>query len=305
MTEIRIRPAGTPDAAAITILADIAGYCLPHWVWSNSPDRRPGESVLAFGRRRVLRQDSVFSYRKTFVADVDGEVAGMLLGYRQPDVAAPVGDDVPEPLRPLSELEALAPGTWYVNILSVFEEFQGSGIGRRLLEKADALNHGRHLRRHHHRRRAGRLCRGDPRSQLGLKTAIVENKHLGGICLNWGCIPTKALLRTSEIYHAMERAKEFGLSAEKPGYDTAAIVKRSRGVSGQLSTGVGFLMKKNKIDVIWGTATIDAGQGQGEGGRRRESAQGRARRRRYAAKHIIVATGARPRELPGLERDGS
>jgi ribosomal protein S18 acetylase RimI-like enzyme len=139
MTEIRIRPAGTPDAAAITILADIAGYCLPHWVWSNSPDRRPGESVLAFGRRRVLRQDSVFSYRKTFVADVDGEVAGMLLGYRQPDVAAPVGDDVPEPLRPLSELEALAPGTWYVNILSVFEEFQGSGIGRRLLEKADAL----------------------------------------------------------------------------------------------------------------------------------------------------------------------
>jgi dihydrolipoamide dehydrogenase len=139
-------------------------------------------------------------------------------------------------------------------------------------------------------------------AQLGLKTAIVENKHLGGICLNWGCIPTKALLRTSEIYHAMERAKEFGLSAEKIGYDTAAIVKRSRGVSDQLSTGVGFLMKKNKIDVIWGTATI-AGTGRVSVDAAENPPKGALGGGAYAAKNIVIATGARPRELPGLERD--
>ncbi|HEX5868543.1 MAG TPA: FAD-dependent oxidoreductase, partial [Beijerinckiaceae bacterium] len=95
-------------------------------------------------------------------------------------------------------------------------------------------------------------------AQLGLKTAVVDREHLGGICLNWGCIPTKALLRSAEIYHYMEHAKDYGLSAEKIGFDAGAIVKRSRGVSERLSTGVGFLMKKNKIDVIWGEAKLDA-----------------------------------------------
>ncbi|HZB62919.1 MAG TPA: FAD-dependent oxidoreductase, partial [Microvirga sp.] len=93
-------------------------------------------------------------------------------------------------------------------------------------------------------------------AQLGLKTAVVEREHLGGICLNWGCIPTKALLRSAEIFHYMEHAKDYGLSAEKIGFDAAAIVQRSRGVSGRLNGGVGMLLKKNKVDVIWGEASI-------------------------------------------------
>ena len=95
-------------------------------------------------------------------------------------------------------------------------------------------------------------------AQLGLKVAIVEREHMGGICLNWGCIPTKALLRSSEVYHLMHRATEFGLSADNIGYDLDAVVKRSRGVAKQLSGGVAHLMKKNKIDTIMGTATMTA-----------------------------------------------
>src|SRR5437764_8279990 len=95
-------------------------------------------------------------------------------------------------------------------------------------------------------------------AQLGFKTAIVERDYLGGICLNWGCIPTKALLRSAEIFHYMQHAKDFGLSAEKIAYDTKAVVQRSRGVSKRLNAGVGFLMKKNKVTVIWGEAAIDA-----------------------------------------------
>ena len=93
-------------------------------------------------------------------------------------------------------------------------------------------------------------------AQLGFKTAIVEKAHLGGICLNWGCIPTKALLRSADVYHSMQHAKSFGLSAKEVSFDIAAVVKRSRGVSGQLSQGVGFLLKKNKVDVIWGSARL-------------------------------------------------
>src|SRR5437660_11214209 len=95
-------------------------------------------------------------------------------------------------------------------------------------------------------------------AQLGFKTAIVEREHLGGICLNWGCIPTKALLRSAEILHYLQHAKDYGLSAEKVAFDAAAVVKRSRSVSKRLNDGVGFLMKKNKVAVIWGDATLDA-----------------------------------------------
>ena len=95
-------------------------------------------------------------------------------------------------------------------------------------------------------------------SQLGLKTAIVERDKLGGICLNWGCIPTKALLRSAEIFHYLQHAKDYGLSAEKVAFDPSAVVKRSRAVSKRLNDGVGFLMKKNKVTVIWGEAVIDA-----------------------------------------------
>ncbi len=140
-------------------------------------------------------------------------------------------------------------------------------------------------------------------AQLGLKTAVVENKHLGGICLNWGCIPTKALLRSSEIYHYFQHAKDYGLKADNIGYDTAAVVKRSRAVSAQLSNGVGFLLKKNKVDVIWGKAKL------GKGGKvtvegAENPPKGALGGGEYAGKHVIVATGARPRALPGLEPDG-
>src|SRR5246127_5793664 len=93
---------------------------------------------------------------------------------------------------------------------------------------------------------------------LGFKTAIVEKAYLGGICLNWGCIPTKALLRSAEIFHYMQHAKDYGLSAEKVGFDPKAVVQRSRAVAKRLNDGVAFLMKKNKVNVIWGEATIDA-----------------------------------------------
>jgi dihydrolipoamide dehydrogenase len=140
-------------------------------------------------------------------------------------------------------------------------------------------------------------------AQLGFKTAIVERAHLGGICLNWGCIPTKALLRSAEIYHYMQHAKDYGLSAEKVSYDTAAVVKRSRGVSVRLSTGVGFLMKKNKVSVIWGEAVIDAPGKLTVKTSNVEAPKGALGPGSYQAKHIIVATGARPRALPGLEPD--
>src|SRR5436305_9761293 len=95
-------------------------------------------------------------------------------------------------------------------------------------------------------------------AQLGFKTAIIEKSYLGGICLNWGCIPTKALLRSAEIFHYLQHAKSYGLSAEKVSYDPTAVVARSRAVSKRLNDGVGFLMKKNKVAVIWGEAAVDA-----------------------------------------------
>jgi len=140
-------------------------------------------------------------------------------------------------------------------------------------------------------------------AQLGFKTAIIEKAYLGGICLNWGCIPTKALLRSAEIFHYMQHSKDYGLTAEKVSYDPSAVVKRSRGVSKRLNDGVGFLMKKNKVTVIWGEAAIDApGKITVKAGRG-EAPKGTLGPGSYQAKHIIIATGARPRVLPGLEPD--
>ena len=133
-------------------------------------------------------------------------------------------------------------------------------------------------------------------AQLGLKVACVEREHLGGICLNWGCIPTKALLRSSEVFHLMHRAKEFGLSVEKPGYDIDKVVERSRGVAKQLSAGVGHLLKKNKVTVIMGAATITAPG--------KVSVKTDKGTEELTAKSVILATGARARNLPGLEADG-
>ena len=139
-------------------------------------------------------------------------------------------------------------------------------------------------------------------AQLGFKTAVVERAHLGGICLNWGCIPTKALLRSAEVFHHFERAADYGLAAKDVSFDIAAVVKRSRGISAQLNQGVGFLMKKNKVDVIWGAAKL-----KGKGALTVEGAEGAPKGALgsgdYSAKHIVIATGARPRALPGLEPD--
>ena len=141
-------------------------------------------------------------------------------------------------------------------------------------------------------------------AQLGYKTAIVEKSYLGGICLNWGCIPTKALLRSAEIYHYLQHAKDYGLKADNVSYDPSEIVKRSRGVSKRLNDGVGFLMKKNKVSVIWGEAAIDAAGKVTVKASKTEAPKGTLGPGPYQAKHIIVATGARPRVLPGLEPDG-
>jgi dihydrolipoamide dehydrogenase len=140
-------------------------------------------------------------------------------------------------------------------------------------------------------------------AQLGFKTAIIERAYLGGICLNWGCIPTKALLRSAEIYHYMQHAKDYGLSADKVAFDAGAVVKRSRAVSKRLNDGVGFLMKKNKVTVIWGEAAIDAPGKVTVKAAKAEAPKGALGAGTYQAKHIIVATGARPRVLPGLEPD--
>jgi dihydrolipoamide dehydrogenase len=129
-------------------------------------------------------------------------------------------------------------------------------------------------------------------AQLGLKVAVVEREHLGGICLNWGCIPTKALLRSAEVFHLMQRAGEFGLKADAISYDLKAVVKRSRGVAAQLSAGVKHLLKKNKVDVVMGEASILA------------AGKVKVGEKTLAGKNIIIATGARARELPGLEADG-
>lgn len=140
-------------------------------------------------------------------------------------------------------------------------------------------------------------------AQLGFKTAIVERAHLGGICLNWGCIPTKALLRSAEIFHYMQHAKDYGLSADNIGFDPKAVVARSRAVSKRLNEGVGFLMKKNKVSVIWGEAAIEApGKVTVKAGKS-EAPKGVLPPGSYQAKHIIIATGARPRVLPGIEPD--
>jgi len=133
-------------------------------------------------------------------------------------------------------------------------------------------------------------------AQLGLKVAVVEREHMGGICLNWGCIPTKALLRSAEVFHLMHRAKEFGLKAGDIGYDLDAVVQRSRGVSKQLNAGVGHLLKKNKVTSVMGTATITA--------KGKVSVKTEKGNEELTARNIVLATGARARELPGLEADG-
>jgi dihydrolipoamide dehydrogenase len=138
-------------------------------------------------------------------------------------------------------------------------------------------------------------------AQLKMKTAIVEREALGGVCLNWGCIPTKALLRTAEVYTNMKHAADFGLKAENVGFDLEAVVKRSRNVAGKLSGGIGYLMKKNKIEVVMGTARLEKGSPAPIVRVKTKDGEETIR-----AKHVILATGARARTIPqaGLEADG-
>ena len=133
-------------------------------------------------------------------------------------------------------------------------------------------------------------------AQLGLQVACVEREHLGGICLNWGCIPTKAMLRSAEVFHLMHRAEEFGLSASGIAYDLPAVVKRSRGVARQLNQGVGHLLKKNGVATIMGEARL--------AGRGRVAVRTEKGEEEHEAPAVVIATGARARNLPGLEADG-
>lgn len=134
-------------------------------------------------------------------------------------------------------------------------------------------------------------------SQLGLKTAIIERESLGGICLNWGCIPTKALLKSAQVFEYLNHSKEYGISADNIKADFGAVIKRSRDVADGMSKGIQFLMKKNKIDVIMGTATVKAGKIV-------EVKLADGKTETHEAKHIIIATGARSRQLPNLPQDG-
>lgn len=134
-------------------------------------------------------------------------------------------------------------------------------------------------------------------SQLGLKTAVVEKEALGGICLNWGCIPTKALLKSANVFEYLQHAEDYGLSVKDPKADFGAVVKRSRGVADKMSNGVQFLMKKNKIDVLSGTGKVKPGK-------KIDVTDDKGKTTEYSANHIVIATGARSRQLPNLPQDG-
>ena len=135
-------------------------------------------------------------------------------------------------------------------------------------------------------------------AQLGFKTAIIEKENLGGICLNWGCIPTKALLKSAHVFKYLQKAEDYGLNkVENPGFDFSKVIQRSRGVATKMSGGIAFLMKKNKIDVIMGTAKVQKGKKVSV-----TDKDGKATE--YSGNHIIIATGARSRELPNLPQDG-
>ena len=148
-------------------------------------------------------------------------------------------------------------------------------------------------------------------AQLGMKVAIVEREHMAGICSNWGCIPTKALLRSAEVYGHMEHAEEYGLTAGKFGFDIAAIVERSRKIAGRMNNGVQFLMKQNKIDIIWGEATLTAPGEVKVAAMTKKPVEPQWPAPKnplgegvYKARNVVIATGARPRVLPGIEPDG-
>ncbi|MBP7174079.1 MAG: dihydrolipoyl dehydrogenase [Cloacibacterium sp.] len=134
-------------------------------------------------------------------------------------------------------------------------------------------------------------------SQLGFKTAIIEKENLGGICLNWGCIPTKALLKSAQVFKYINHAEEYGLNKVETDFDFSNVIARSRGVAGKMSKGIEFLMKKNKIDVILGTAKVQKGK-------KVSVTDKDGQTKEYTAQHIIIATGARSRELPNLPQDG-
>ena len=132
-------------------------------------------------------------------------------------------------------------------------------------------------------------------SQLGLKVAVVEKESLGGVCLNWGCIPTKALLKSAQVFEYINHAKDYGITVKDVNADFPSIIKRSRDVADGMSNGIAYLMKKNKVDVINGYGKVKSGN--------KISVTANGKVSDYNAKHIIIATGARSRELPNLPQD--
>jgi len=134
-------------------------------------------------------------------------------------------------------------------------------------------------------------------SQLGFKTAVIEKENLGGVCLNWGCIPTKALLKSAQVFDYLKHAEDYGLSLDNPDKDFTKVVARSRGIADGMSKGVQFLMKKNKIDIIEGFGKVKTGK-------KIDVTTSNGKTTEYSADHIIIATGARSRELPNLPQDG-
>ena len=140
--------------------------------------------------------------------------------------------------------------------------------------------------------------------QLGLRVGLIERTHLGGICLNWGCIPTKAMLKATDVLHQAEQASRFGLYPLTPAIAPDRLVARAAEVSGQLATGVAFLLKKNGVDLIWGAARLTSAGGVEVAASETPAPRGALGPGHYAAPHVILATGARPRSLPGLEPDG-
>jgi dihydrolipoamide dehydrogenase len=134
-------------------------------------------------------------------------------------------------------------------------------------------------------------------SQLGLKTAIVERENLGGICLNWGCIPTKALLKSAQVFQYIKHAKDYGITVGEAHADFGAVIKRSRDVANGMSKGVNFLMKKNNIDIITGQGRVKAGK--------KVEVEKDGQKTEYSATNIIIATGGRARQLPNIPIDGT
>jgi thioredoxin reductase/predicted GNAT family acetyltransferase len=311
---LHIRPATRADSADIVILDDIASSGLASHVLQVGVREGKYDRPLEFGRDGYAFIDGAYSWKNVLIAETEDGIAGMSLSFEL--TGGPGDQGLPDPvLGPLEALKALAVGTRMIDSVAVYTRFRGQGIGRALVQAelgraggassiiTDVIIIGSG---------PGGYIAAIRAAQLGLKTAVVEREHLAGICSNWGCIPTKALLRSAEVLHLSEHAKNYGLKLEgtvTP--DLQAIVKRSRGMCrpaqrrcrapAEEEQGAGDLGRGEDIEARRGYRVEAVEEGDGAAAPR---SQGHAGEGTYKAKNIIVATGARPRVLPGLEPDG-